>query len=161
MGTLAEKWQQFLVPKLLFKFIKDLIREIMPSIEVHWLAIVVAAIINMIVGSVWYGKNLFGKEWAHLTGRKLGDMGGNAAYAVAAVGALLQAWVLAHFVVYAGSTDFWHGMVTGFWLWAAFVAVSGGVNVAFEGRSWMLWKINAGYFLLVLIINGGLLAAWR
>jgi len=35
------------------------------------------------------------------------------------------------------------------------------VNMVFEGRSWHLWKINAGYFLVVLLINGGLLAAWR
>lgn len=134
----------------------------MPSVDVHWLAVIVAAVVNMVVGAVWYSKNLFGKEWSRLTGRKLEDMsGGGASYGVAAVGALVQAWVLAHFVVYAGSGTFWEGLVTGFWLWLAFVAVVSAVHMAFEGRSWMLWKINAGYFLVVLLINGGLLAAWQ
>ncbi|HSX17922.1 MAG TPA: DUF1761 domain-containing protein [Candidatus Saccharimonadales bacterium] len=134
----------------------------MPSVDIKWTAVIVAAVINMGVGSIWYSKGLFGKEWAKLTGRKLEDMsGGGTGYGVAAVGALIQSWILAHFVVYAGSTTFWKGLVTGFWLWVAFVAVVAAVNIVFEGRSWALWKINTGYFLVVLLINGGLLAAWR
>lgn len=133
----------------------------MPSVEVHWLAIIVAAVINMVVGMVWYSKGFLGKEWAKLTDRKLEDMsGGGVGYGVAAVGALIQAYILAHFVVYAGSDTFGRGLVTGFWLWLGFVAIAIAVNYVFEGRSWALWKINAGYFLVVLLINGGLLAAW-
>ena len=134
----------------------------MPSVDITWAAVIVAAIINMAVGAIWYSKSLYGKEWAKLTGRKLEDMsGGGSGYGVAAVGALIQSWILAHFVFYAGSTTFWRGLVTGFWLWVGFVAVVAAVNIVFEGRSWMLWKINSGYFLVVLLINGGLLAAWR
>jgi hypothetical protein len=134
----------------------------MPSVDVHWLAVIVAAVVNMVVGAVWYSKPLFAKEWSKLTGRKMEDMGGGGmGYGVAFVGALIQAWILAHFVVYAGSTSFTDGLVTGFWLWLGFVAVATAVNMVFEGRSWHLWKINAGYFLVVLLINGGLLAAWR
>ena len=132
----------------------------MPSVDVHWLAVIVAAVVNMVVGSVWYSKGLFGKEWAKLTGRKLEDMsGGGKGYGVAAVGALVQSWILAHFVIYAGSDTFWKGLMTGFWLWLGFVAVTMAVGIMFEGRSWMLWKVNAGYFLVVLLINGGLLAS--
>jgi hypothetical protein len=134
----------------------------MPSVDVHWLAVIVAAVVNMVVGAVWYSKPLFAKEWSKLTGRKMEDMGGGGmGYGVAFVGALIQAWILAHFVVYAGSSSFTDGLVTGFWLWLGFVAVATAVNMVFEGRSWNLWKINAGYFLVVLLINGGLLAAWR
>ncbi len=134
----------------------------MPSVDVHWLAVIVAAVINMVIGSVWYSKNLFGKEWSKLTGRKMEDMsGGGMGYGVAAVGALVQSWILAHFVIYAGSDTFWKGLMTGFWIWLGFVAVTLAVGIVFEGRSWMLWKVNAGYFLVVLLVNGGLLAAWK
>lgn len=134
----------------------------MPSVEIHWLAVLVAAVINMVVGALWYSKGAFGKEWSKLTGRKMEDMGGGGTgYLVAAVAALLQSWILAHFVAYAGSTTFFDGLITGFWLWLAFVAAVTAVNMVFEGRSWHLWKINAGYFFVVLLINGGLLAAWR
>ena len=134
----------------------------MPSVDVNWLAVVAAAAINMVVGMVWYARSVFGKEWMKLTGRKMEDMtGSSTGYAVATIGALLQSWILAHFVVYAGSNTFAEGLVTGFWLWVAFVAVVATVHYAFEGRSWLLWKINAGYFLVVLLINGGLLAIWH
>lgn len=134
----------------------------MPSVDISVWAVLVAAVVNMAVGSFWYSKGLFGKEWAKLVGRKLEDMsGGGTGYAVAAVGALVQAYILAHFVQYAGATTFWDGIVTGFWLWLGFVAVVTAVHLVFEGRSWALWKINAGYFLVILLINGGLLAAWR
>ena len=134
----------------------------MPNVDINILAVLVAAVVNMAVGSFWYSKRLFGKEWAKLVGRKLEEMsGGGTGYAVAAIGALIQAYVLAHFVQYAGATSFWEGMITGLWLWLGFVAVVTAVHLVFEGRSWALWKINAGYFLVVLLINGGLLAAWR
>jgi hypothetical protein len=134
----------------------------MPSVDINWGAVIVAALVNMVVGMVWYGRSLFGKEWVKLTGRKMEDMsGGGSGYAIAAVGALLQAWILVHFVRYAGSTSFMDGLVTGFWIWLGFVAVVVAVHNTFEGRPWNLWKINAGYFLVVLLINGGLLAAWH
>lgn len=134
----------------------------MPSVDVHWLAVIVAAVVNMVVGSLWYSKSLFGKEWSKLTGRKMEDMsGGGMGYGVAAVAALVQSWVLAHFVVYAGSDTFWRGLVTGFWLWLGFVGLNMAAGFVFEGRSKMLWKVNAGYILVVLLINGGLLAAWH
>lgn len=134
----------------------------MPDVDINVWAVLVAAVISMVVGSFWYSKGLFGKEWAKLVGRKLEEMsGGGRGYVAAAVGALVQAYILAHFVQYAGATSVFDGLVTGFWLWLGFVAVVTAVHLVFEGRSWALWKINAGYFLVVLLINGGLLAAWR
>lgn len=134
----------------------------MPSVEINYWAVIVATVVNMVVGSFWYSKSLFGKEWAKLVGRKINDMqGGGTSYALTTIGAFVQAWVLAHFIVYAGSNTFWEGIVTAFWLWLAFTAVVLATNTVFEGRSWKLWKINADYFLLVLVINGGLLAVWH
>lgn len=134
----------------------------MPSVDINYWAVLVATIVNMVVGSIWYSKALFGKEWAKLVGKKFEDMqGAGPSYAITTVAAFIQAWVLAHFIVYAGSNTFWEGVVTAFWLWLAFTAVVLATNIVFEGRPWRLWQINANYFLLVLVINGGLLAAWH
>lgn len=133
----------------------------MPEVEINYLAVLVAAAINMGLGALWYSPALFGKAWAKLTDRKLEDMtGGGMGYGVAAIGALLQAYILAHFVQYAAADTAGEGAVTGFWLWLGFVAVAMAVNAVFEGRSWKLWKINVGYYLVVLLINGALLAIW-
>lgn len=134
----------------------------MPGVDINWWAVLVAAAINMAIGAVWYSPALFGKEWAHLLGKKVGDMGdANRGYAITAIGALIQAWILAHLVRYAGDLSFWRGLVTSFWLWLGFVAIVMAGAMVFEGRSWKLWKINAGYYFVVLLITGGLLAAWR
>lgn len=135
----------------------------MPSVDINIMAVLLAAIINMVVGAAWYSPGLFGKEWSKLIGRKLEDMKKQAGpgYAVSTVGALVESWVLAHFVIYAGATSAIDGAVTGFWLWFAFVAVTMAVGTVFAGRSWRLWKIDAGYFFVVLIIQGALLATWH
>src|ERR1051326_1392568 len=109
----------------------------MPSVDVHWLAVIVAAVISMVVGSVWYSKGLFGKEWAKLTGRKLDDMSMNGAgtsYLLTFLGSIIQMWILAHFVVFARSDTFWKGLVTGFWLWLAFFGIALAIGYMFEGR---------------------------
>lgn len=135
----------------------------MPNVDINMVAVIVAAVVNMAVGAAWYSPSLFGKEWSKLIGRKLEDMKKNAGmgYGVSTVGALVESWVLAHFVAYAGSTTAVDGAMTGFWLWLAFVAVTMAVGTVFAGRSWKLWRIDAGYFFVVLLIQGALLATWH
>jgi hypothetical protein len=134
----------------------------MPSVDINLADVLVAAVINMIIGAIWYSPVLFAKQWSKLVGRKMEDLQKSAGpgYAVAAIGALIQAYVLAHFVQYAGATSVGEGLVTGLWLWIGFVAVTTAMNYMFAGRSWQLWQIDAGYFLVVLMINGALLATW-
>ena len=135
----------------------------MPSVEINYWAVLVAVVINMVVGALWYSKGLFGSHWSKLTGIKLEDMRkqGNAGIAISVVTSLITAFILAHFVRYAGATSFSDGLVTGFWLWLVFIAAMLASSYVFEGRPWKLWTINAGYWLVVLLINGGLLASWR
>jgi len=135
----------------------------MPSVSINWWAVLVAAVINMAVGAVWYSPMLFGKEWSKLIGKKMEDMRKNAGpgYAISTVGALIEAWVLAHFVIYAGSNTALRGVETAFWLWLAFVAVTLAIGSVFAGQSWRLWKINAGYFFVVLLVQGAVLAVWH
>lgn len=135
----------------------------MPSVDINYLAVVVAAVVNMVVGAVWYSPALFAKPWAALVGRKMEDLQKNAGpgYFWTALGALVQAWILAHFVAYVGADAVVEGAMVGFWLWVGFVAITQGVNTIFAGTRKKLWAINAGYFLTVLLINGALLAVWR
>lgn len=135
----------------------------MPSVDINYWAVLVAAAVNMGVGAAWYSGSLFGKQWAKAIGGKIEDMKAraNQGYSISIVGALVMAFILSHFVSYAGSTTFADGLVTGFWLWLGFIAFIVASTVVFEGRNWKLWQINAGYWLVVLLINGGLLAAWR
>jgi hypothetical protein len=138
------------------------------SIDVNWLAVLAAAAVNMAIGAFWYSPILFAKPWSKLIGRKMEDLQDNAGlgYGIALIGALLQAYILQHFVAFATLAyptynDVTVGLLTGLWVWLGFVAVVGAVNTVFAGRPWKLWAIDTGYFLVVLVANGILLSVWH
>lgn len=134
----------------------------MPSVEINWWALIAAAVINVIIGSLWYGPLMFGKSWQKVTGKRPGEtVRANLIYAVTALASLVQAFILVHFVRYAGALTAWRGAQVGFWLWLGFCALTSLMHHFFEDRPWRLWQINTGYFLVVLMVNGALLAAWR
>lgn len=134
----------------------------MLSSNVNYLAVLVAAVINMVVGALWYSKAMFAKPWMKLTGKKMEDMNGAASgYAIAMVGALVQAFVMANLVRDVGAATVGAGATLGFLLWLAFTGITSAVTNVFSGNSWKLWQINTGYFLVVLVVNGALLAVWR
>ena len=142
------------------------------SIPINYLAVLVAAISNMVIGFLWYGP-LFGKPWSRLMG--WGEMTPERqkemqkkmmpGYAITFVGALLMAYVMAHSMVFAMEylkiTGIAAGLQGGFWNWLGFIVpVTVGV-VIWENKPWKLWAINAGYYLVVLLIMGIILALWR
>lgn len=134
----------------------------MPNVDINWWAVLVATGVNMVVGAIWYSRALFAKEWAKLTGRKMDEMGdGTSGYIITTAGAFVQNLVLSYIIGWSAVTTAFNGAYIGLLLWVAFVAVTQGVNTVFAGTRKKLWAINTGYFLVVLLINGAILAVWR
>lgn len=135
----------------------------MMSVTINAWAVLVAALVNMVVGTLWYSPTFFGKTWSGLIGHKMEDMrkNGGTSMMVAVLVALVQAFILAHFVRYANATTVVSGAAVALMLWVGFVGATSGLNTAFAGRPWKLWAIDSGYFLVVMLINGALLASWR
>ena len=132
-------------------------------IQVNYMAVVIAAVAAMVTGSLWYGKMLFGNTWMRLNGLNMTDAKkSNMAllYGTMFVGALVEAYVLSHFVHYAGAFTLFNGIKTGAWAWLGFVAPVTMGNYMFAGRPMKLFYIDAGYALVNLLIMGGILAAW-
>lgn len=125
-------------------------------------AVIVAAIINMVIGSLWYSKALFADAWLKEIGKKMGDLGSpNMGYMIATIAALVQAWVLAVVIHWRGADTLGLGLKVGLLVWLGFVATSYAAMYTFEKRSQKLYAINAGYYLVVLLINGALLGTWQ
>lgn len=135
----------------------------MPNVPVHITTILIAATITILVGAFWYHPSLFGKQWLELVGRKPKDWRQNilSGSTVAAIGALVMAYVLAHFVVYTGSTTLGDGVRLGLWVWLAFVATTSAISTIFAGRPHKLWLIDSGYFLVAIVLNSIVLSVWR
>lgn len=134
----------------------------MPTADINLLAVLVAGLLSMVIGFVWYGP-LFAKEWMAEVGLTSKDVakGPGMGYLLTLAGAMIEAFVLAHFVDYAMASTAMDGLITGLWAWVGFVAYAIGVNYIFAKRSFKLWIIDSGYFLLLLMAQGALLAVWH
>ncbi len=139
-------------------------------VPVNYIAVVVAAIISMVIGSVWYGP-LFGSMWMKETGmKKPGKMTPAIkkmmmrSYSLMFAGSLVMSFVLSHALIFAATymneTGVNAGVMTGFWNWLGFVAPVTLGSVLWEGKSWKMWCINNGYYVITLMAMGVLLAVW-
>jgi hypothetical protein len=82
----------------------------MQDADLNWIAIVVAAIVPMVLGVLWYSPVLFAQLWLLAVGRTEEEPSGAAlGYLLSAVSALLSAYVLARIVKWAEVDDLWNG----------------------------------------------------
>jgi hypothetical protein len=135
----------------------------MVPVHINYLAVLVAGLVNYAIGAVWFGA-LFGKPWMALSGIKemkpsVGPM------LLGLVGSLLMSFVLAHAIVFASAymkaEGLGGGLMAGFWNWLGFVAPVTLSVVIYEKKSWKLWFIDNGYWLIALLAMGAILSAWK
>jgi hypothetical protein len=137
--------------------------------DVNYLAVLVAAIISMVLGFLWYGP-IFGKKWIALMNFTPASMeaakakGMAKSYALMVLGSLLMAYILSHNLVfgssYLGTEGVVAGLNVGFWNWLGFVVPVTMGSVLWEGKSWKLWWLNVGYYLVSMLLMGIILAVW-
>lgn len=132
------------------------------SVEINWLAVVLAAVSSMVVGSLWYMPSVFGKSWTKMTGIKPDKMRGATPGAMAwmygsvFVASLVTAYILAH-VTFLANRFFGHSYLmdalsTAFWLWLGFTATRIYVHDTFENRRKLLTMLNAMHELVTVLV---------
>ena len=121
----------------------------MPRIE----AVLLAAVINMLVGAAWYSPHLLGDQWRSLIRKNERELKTNAstAYRASFVAALVTSYVLAKLMGYLHADDIWSGMSTGLWLWVGFVLTAFVPAYFFAKRPPLLLFIDSGYQLFALM----------
>jgi len=139
-------------------------------VPINYLAVLVAAIAQMVLGFLWYGP-FFGKPWTammKITPEQMAEArakGMGKSYAIMIVGALLMSWILAHAIIFASAYLMFYGAMAGitigFLNWLGFVAPVTVGSVLWEGKPWKLWFLNAGYYLVGLCLMGAILAVWQ
>lgn len=136
--------------------------------EINYLAVLVAAVANMILGAWWFSPAGFGKAWMKEMGFTQDDIekakkkGMGKSYALMFVGALVMAYVLAYIIgVFAPlPMPLVDGALAGFWTWLGFIATVGLGMVLWNGKSWKLYSITMGYWFVALLIMGAILGSW-
>ena len=137
-----------------------------PDLSVNVWAVLGAAALNMVIGSLWYGP-LFGKQWMAAMGwtpERMKDpeqkKKGQKAMMWMVLTSLITAYVLTLFVYNLSAATWGEGAMLGFWLWLGFQITLVLEGMIFEGKKKELVFINGGYHLAALCAMGALLAIW-
>jgi hypothetical protein len=133
-----------------------------------YLAIVLAAVAAWIAGAVWYG--VLGGPWVAAQGKTMEAFKAEQAalkgtprawlpFVLAFLAELVMAWVLAGVIGHlgAGQVTLRNGVISALFLWLGLVLTTVLVNNAFTGRKAMLTAIDAGHWLLVLLVMGAVI----
>ena len=128
---------------------------------INWLSVLVASVSAFAIGSIWYSSLLVGKAWQKEL--KLSDDDIKSAnmpmiFGLAFVLEFIAALVLDMFI--GREATLWTGVAAGGLVGIAWVATSIGTNYLFARKSFRLFLIDAGYFVVFFIIMGAILGAW-
>jgi hypothetical protein len=122
-------------------------------------AILVAGIVHMVIGLIWFSNGLFGKQWELLTGQ---TMKPDPHWLPAgAIGHVVIALVLAVVVAFANATTAIDGVIVGIFMWLGFVVTLELGELIWEKIPFRLFLIRIGNHFVALGVAGAILAAWR
>lgn len=134
--------------------------------EINYIAVVLATVSSMIVGSIWYTPKVFGNYWMKLTGI---TPSGNARDAVrpiivTVIVLFITAWVLAgaaaiSFHFYGGSFLV-NALLTAAILWAGFTAARFVTHDQFDTRPWRLTVLNSAHELVTVLVMALIIGVW-
>jgi hypothetical protein len=127
---------------------------------IYYVAVIVAGIVGFAIGAVWYTL-LFSRQWIAAVGVNEADIRRNRTitpFLVAMVSYFLMAAVIA--AVAPHDANVLTGALTGLLLWLGFGLTVTAVNYVFAARKGELTAIDAGHWLAVAIIMGGVIGAF-
>jgi hypothetical protein len=134
----------------------------MHGFDVNWLAVLCAALAKFAIGGMWYSLPAFGPRWGALVGVTPDAFKARMASAMLAdlAASFVLAWVLANVLKFTGAVGLIPGARVSFFLFLGFVATPLLSTTVYEGRPIALFAINAGYWLIAMLIMGGLIGVW-
>lgn len=130
----------------------------MDQVQIDPLTVIIAAILNMFIGMVWYSKWLFGPTWLKLH-KNPSEKPSALTMVYAAIVSLIIAYFLAFFEGYLGITTVTDGMFVGFCIWLGFIATTQIGSVLWEKGSFQLFAIHTGCKLLSILVMSGVIGA--
>jgi hypothetical protein len=119
------------------------------------LDIIVAAVVGYAISGLWYSPALFYDTWLDLAGLDHHDSSWSTVV-IGAFATLCMAGVLSLIVNFIAST--WlMGAGIGLLAWFGFIATTTINAVIYAGEPWGLFFLEAGHYLVVLVVMGALI----
>lgn len=159
--------------------------------EFNFIAILVAALVPLVLGFIWYNPKVLGTAWMKASGvteEKIKSSNMPAIFAISLLLSIMLSFFTQNLVIHqigafsltggdlenalpsyqAFMSDygtafrtFKHGALHGFIAGLFFVFPIMATNGMYERKSWKLTFINVGYWTLALMIMGGIICGWQ
>jgi len=122
----------------------------------NYTAVLIAALAGFAMGFVWY--STFGNIWMRALGKTREELKPRPQpFIVSVIALLVMAYVLAGLIGHMGELTLVRGMISAGFVWVGFVVTTTAVAYAFQGARWSLIAIDAGHWLLVLLVMGAII----
>jgi hypothetical protein len=129
--------------------------------EINWLAVVAVTILSFILGALWHSKLLFGKAWAKESKTIYNSENHGNPLLIFGLSAFLHIIAIIGLAVFIGShSSALTGLLKGFIVSTLWISTSIGVTYIFVGRTFRLFLIDAGFYVVFLSLAGLILGAW-
>ncbi len=123
------------------------------------LRFVLALVIFLILGGIWYSPVLFAKPWLSAMGMKKEDMaGGGKSILLALLPSVVMVLAVAYFAHVTSTHGVWRGFYLGLKLGLGFITAQLVLNNLFQKGNWKLVAIDSGYAVVGLGLVGAILA---
>lgn len=134
--------------------------------NIHWVAVLVSALVGIASGAIWFGPKTFYPAWWRAMGRAEGEVaGGNtnmgivfgSTFAAQFVQATAMAFILSAF----SNLNFGKGALTGLVAGVGIAAASSLGHRLFGGQGFRVWGIEVSNDILNLVLMGAILGGWH
>ena len=129
---------------------------------VNWLAVITATAAAFFLGGLWYSKSMFGNAWMQEVGLSEETIAETSLRSALVGTAILQFVSATALAVFLGpGSDWLIGLQSGLIIGICWLATSYGITYLFERRSFRLFRINAGYYVVVFAMTATIIGAWN
>lgn len=129
---------------------------------INWIAVVVAALLGFGIGALWYSPKVFGTAWVAELGKPVEQLGSPAqAMTVTFLTTLAGAVAVAWFMAVIPMVGWMPGLKLGLFIGVMLVGANQISDGAYQGRSWKVRLIDAGYRTVMFAVIGVVIGAWR
>lgn len=131
-------------------------------IGVSLIPVIVAALVAMIFGALWYSPVLMGTLWMKEAGIKDFDMKKQRkSLAAQGLTTIVIAFVLSYLLKQYNVTTTDAGIELTFLFWLGFIATSQAMRVIFEKASFSLYAVTVSYQLISLMLMTIVITSWK